>query len=179
MPPAKKEAAGCQVSEYVFAWYDAETVSIDGADTPRLLPAGREGRRAPDLWQAHAHGWLSNRRHLARRSWAATGLGRQETDSACPRAVADLGCENPRRIAHRALGDVRRRLHVCGRYVREHGSSSTSRGFFSRVTRVPRTRTRARHTVCPAGRRGCCEPVEESQSTNSPSASSGDCWVGP
>jgi hypothetical protein len=51
-----------------------------------------------------------------------------------------------------------------------HGSSSTSRGFSSRATRVARARPRARHTACPAGRqRGCCDPGEESRATNGPS----------
>jgi hypothetical protein len=60
-------------------------------------------------------------------------------------------------------------------YCPLHGPDSTSRGFFSRATRVPRTRTRARHPVHPAGRRwGCCEPAEESWPTNGPSGISGD-----
>ena len=50
---------------------------------------------------------------------------------------------------------------------------TTSCGFFSRALRVARARPRARHTGCPAaGRRGCCDPAEESRATNSPSATS-------
>jgi hypothetical protein len=65
-------------------------------------------------------------------------------------------------------------------YCPLHGPDSTSRGFFTRATRVPRTRTRARHPVHPAGRRwGCCEPAEESRGHQRPVSDLGGLPVGP